>query len=86
MDYRPRVVDGELDELMPGLPAISLEGLKGVGKTATAARRAGSIFALDDPAQREQLRADPQRLDRASGPVLADEWQREPTVRPPATR
>lgn len=78
--YQPRVIDRELDELLAGLPAISLEGPKGVGKTATALRRAGTVFALDEPAQRELLRADPERLERSTGPVLLDEWQREPTV------
>lgn len=78
--YLTRVVDGELDELMPGLAAISLEGPKAVGKTATAARRVRRVVSLDDPAQRELLRADPQRLDRVPGPVLVDEWQREPVA------
>jgi predicted AAA+ superfamily ATPase len=78
--YRTRVVDSELDALLPGLPALSLAGPKGVGKTATAARRAGTVVALDDPVQRELLRADPGRLDRSPAPVLIDEWQREPTV------
>jgi uncharacterized protein len=75
-----RVVDGELDELVPGLAAISVEGPKGVGKTATAQRRAATTFALDDPGARELLAADPGRLDRAQPPVLVDEWQRFPTV------
>ncbi|WP_322760849.1 ATP-binding protein [Frankia sp. Cr2] len=79
-EYRTRVVDSELDELLPGLAAISLEGPKGVGKTATATRRARTVFTLDDSAQRELLRADPQRLDRSPTPVLVDEWQREPAV------
>ncbi|WBB97391.1 MULTISPECIES: DUF4143 domain-containing protein [unclassified Solwaraspora] len=79
-DYQTRIVDQELDELLPGLPAISVEGPKGVGKTATGQRRAATLIALDDPVQRELLRADPQRLDRLPGPVLIDEWQREPTV------
>jgi predicted AAA+ superfamily ATPase len=78
--YSPRIVDVELDELLPALPAISIEGPKGVGKTATAQRRAAVMLALDDLAQRELLIADPQRLDRADGMVLVDEWQREPTV------
>ena len=78
--YQDRVVDLELDDLLPSLPAISLEGPKGVGKTATAMRRAATSFALDDPAARELLRADPGRLDRSPAPVLVDEWQREPTV------
>jgi predicted AAA+ superfamily ATPase len=78
--YAYRVVDDELDELLPSLPAISLEGPKGVGKTATAQRRAASVFALDDPAQRELMAADPGRLDRRPWPVLVDEWQRAPSV------
>jgi len=35
---------------------------------------------MDDATQREPLTADPQRLDRASAPVLIDEWQHEPAV------
>ncbi len=77
-EYLPRIVDAELDELAQGLPAISLEGPKGVGKTATAQRRAHTTFALDDPAARELLVADPGRLDRSPRPVLVDEWQRHP--------
>lgn len=78
--YEPRIVDGEIDELMQGVPAVSLEGPKGVGKTATALRRASTVFALDEASARELLRADPERLDRAPGPVLIDEWQRHPAV------
>jgi predicted AAA+ superfamily ATPase len=80
LPYQLRAVDRELDELLGGLPAISLEGPKGVGKTATAQRRAATVFAMDDATQRELLTADPQRLDRAPAPVLIDEWQREPAV------
>lgn len=80
LPYQLRAVDQELDELLVGLPAISLEGPKGVGKTATAQRRAATVFAMDDATQRELLTADPQRLDRAPSPVLIDEWQREPAV------
>ena len=37
-----------------------LEGAKGVGKTETASRRAGTVHALDDPAQSALLaQADP---------------------------
>lgn len=80
MEYLPRSVDAELDELIAGLPAISLEGPKGVGKTETASRRASSILALDVPAQRQLLQADPGRLERSARPVLIDEWQRLPEV------
>jgi len=80
MEYLRRVVDEELDALLPGLAAVSLDGPKGVGKTETATRRARTVFALDDAVQRELLQADPGRLARAARPVLVDEWQRLPAV------
>ncbi|MEO8887905.1 MAG: DUF4143 domain-containing protein [Jatrophihabitantaceae bacterium] len=76
--YLPRVVDDELDALLPELPAISIEGPKGVGKTGTARRRAARTFELDDPAQRELLQADHSALTDSDGTVLLDEWQRLP--------
>jgi hypothetical protein len=79
-DYLPRIVDTKLDELIEGLPAISLEGPKGVGKTATAQRRARTVIALDDPSARSLLEADPGRLDTSPTPILIDEWQRDPVV------
>lgn len=79
-EYTPRVVDAELDELLTGLPAIALEGPKGVGKTATAERRARTTFRLDDPAQRELASADPSLPLSAPPPVLVDEWQHVPAV------
>ncbi|RZT15335.1 hypothetical protein EV649_6124 [Kribbella sp. VKM Ac-2569] len=79
-EYLERVVDAELDELLAGLPAVTLDGPKGVGKTATAARRARTVYALDDPARRLLLDAEPDRLDRAEPPVLLDEWQLHPQV------
>lgn len=78
--YQHRVIDDELDEVMPGLTAIALEGPKGVGKTATAARRARTVRALDDPAQRSLAEADARRILDGEPPVLIDEWQRIPGV------
>ena len=79
-EYFERIVDGELDELLPQLPAISLEGPKGVGKTETARRRANTRHELDDPAQREIIEADPVRVLGGEPPLLIDEWQRVPAV------
>jgi predicted AAA+ superfamily ATPase len=76
--YRPRIVDDELDELMSGLPALVIEGAKGVGKTATASRRAVTVHGLDDPQQRAIAKADPARLLGAHGTTLIDEWQHVP--------
>jgi predicted AAA+ superfamily ATPase len=79
-EYRARVVDAELDELLPSLPALALEGAKGVGKTVTAQRRARTVVELDDPAQRAIAEADPTTVLSGDPPILLDEWQRVPPV------
>lgn len=76
--YAPRVVDAELDELIGSAAALAIEGAKGVGKTATASRRAASIRELDDPTQRNIAIAEPARLLDGPRPVLIDEWQYVP--------
>jgi predicted AAA+ superfamily ATPase len=76
--YQRRVLDDEIDELASALPALAIEGAKGVGKTATALQRAATVHALDDPAQRAVAAADPARLLAGERPVLIDEWQRIP--------
>ena len=78
--YRRRSIDDELDELLGALPALALEGPKGVGKTATAQRRAATTVRLDEPAQRQIAEADPGRVLAGDGPVLLDEWQRVPAL------
>ena len=45
MTYRRRIIDEALDELLPELAAIALEGAKAVGKTATGAQRARTVIA-----------------------------------------
>jgi uncharacterized protein len=77
-DYIRRVVDDELDELVPALAAIAIEGARGVGKTATGLQRAATAHRLDDPNQRSIVAADPLRLTTGERPVLIDEWQRFP--------
>lgn len=79
-EYRRRVIDDELDEVFPSLPAISLDGPKAVGKTATAGRRAAVFVALDVPGSAEEFSANPRFLHDAAKPLLLDEWQRLPAV------
>ena len=78
--YRRRIVDDELDEILSDLPAIAIEGPKGVGKTRTALQRAKTTHRLDDPAELAVAQADPARLLEGEAPVLIDEWQRLPAV------
>lgn len=78
--YQRRVVDDELDELIVALPAVAIEGPKGVGKTRTALEHARTVHRLDDPAELAVAEADPARLLEGKRPVLIDEWQRLPQI------
>lgn len=78
--YVRRVVDDELDELFEQLPAVLLDGAKGVGKTTTALRRCQTVRRLDDEAQRQVVAADPNIIRDDPSPVLIDEWHRVPAV------
>lgn len=80
MSYIRRVIDDELDELLRGLPAVTIEGPKAVGKTETAMRRARTVRRFDDPGQASLARAEPARAVSGDPPVLLDEWQRVPEV------
>ena len=71
-------MDAELDELMPGIAALALEGPKAVGKTKTATQRAATVYRLDDPGQLDVAVADPRRLLQGDPPILIDEWQHLP--------
>jgi uncharacterized protein len=76
--YVKRVVDDDLDDLISVLPAIAIEGPKGVGKTLTAMQRAKTVEHLDHEASRILIQTDPGRIARLEAPVLLDEWQRLP--------
>lgn len=80
MRYQRRYVDDELDELMVAPFAIAIDGPKGVGKTATAQRRADTLIRLDEEPVRQLVAADPTRVLAAAGVTLFDEWQYLPMV------
>ncbi|MDR1295013.1 MAG: DUF4143 domain-containing protein [Bifidobacteriaceae bacterium] len=80
MTYVRRLVDTQLDELLPILPAIAVEGAKGVGKTATATARAETVFSLDRDTTRTLVGDDPELVTRGGSPTFIDEWQRVPST------
>ncbi len=80
-EYLPRVMDDQLREYLQGTRAISIEGPRAVGKTATASRLARSIVRLDDPDTRRIVSADRTLYLRTlPEPVLVDEWQLDPPI------
>lgn len=80
MEYRRRVIDDVLDEALPELAAVAIEGAKGVGKTATATRRAATVLSLSDPRNRASVAANFDLVTEVKPPVFIDEWQLEPQV------
>lgn len=80
VDYCRRYLDDELDALMEPPFAIAIDGPKGVGKTATAQRRADVVLRLDEEPVRQLVDADPGRVLAGPGVVLLDEWQLLPMV------
>jgi predicted AAA+ superfamily ATPase len=80
MVYLPRVMDPLLHDLVAGLPAVALEGAKGVGKTESARQLSASVLELDQPAARANVMADPSLVTTMMSPVLIDEWQLVPPV------
>jgi len=80
MSYVRRIVDAELDALFGEVPAIALDGPKGVGKTTTAEQRAIGSAKLDSTSGREAIAADPEVILGRPRPLLLDEWQKVPEV------
>ena len=80
MEYLPRILDDTLATLLNGLPAVAIEGAKGVGKTETANRFAKTVFELDRVATKGDLANNPDLALVGERPILIDEWQLVPPV------
>lgn len=78
--YIRRIVDDDLDELFGQLPAVLLDGPKGVGKTETALQRARTVRRLDEPSVRQIAIADVDAPLDGQRPVLLDEWHHVPAL------
>ena len=80
-DYRKRLADSLIEELLAALPAVAVVGPRASGKTTTAARHARSVVRLDRAAEAFAVIADPDAaLSGLEEPVLLDEWQEVPEV------
>lgn len=81
IEYKTRLFDSLLDELLAQLPAVMVVGARAAGKTTTASRRAETVIRLDREAEAAAFVADPDAALRGlQEPVLLDEWQQVPGV------
>lgn len=81
VEYKPRLLEGLLDELLTQLPGLLVVGPRAAGKTTTIGRRAETVVRLDREAEAAAFAADPDAALRGlAEPVLLDEWQNVPGV------
>ena len=76
--YRKRLLDPIIESYFKELPALSIDGAKAVGKTATASRYAEHTMHLDIDEGIDLLGGGLPVLKAQQKPLLLDEWQRFP--------
>ncbi|MCL2164691.1 MAG: DUF4143 domain-containing protein [Oscillospiraceae bacterium] len=75
-----RLIEKYLADLMQEIPAVAIEGLKGIGKSVSATRLAKTVFELDQQRDKTLIENDMNILSKEELPVLIDEWQKLPAV------
>ena len=83
-NYKPRIIDKQVEEYLQTFGAICIEGPKWCGKTWTSSYHANSKFFLADPAgnfqNRKLAEIDPNTVLEGPAPRLIDEWQEYPPL------
>lgn len=84
MEYRKRIVDQLLLELLDSCGTVWVEGSKWCGKTTTAEQAAGSVVYMADPEDGPRniqlAKTSPKYLLQGDTPRLIDEWQVVPPL------
>ncbi|MDR0852908.1 MAG: DUF4143 domain-containing protein [Clostridiales Family XIII bacterium] len=75
-----RLIEPYIAELMHDLPAVAIDGLKGIGKTVSTKHIANTVYELDRARDFALLKNNLEKLKTNEKPVLIDEWQRMPEV------
>lgn len=84
MQYFPRIVDNEINEIMEIMGAVLIEGCKWCGKSTTATNHAKSIIEFQNPDRRQEYdnikNTMPSLFLIGEKPRMFDEWQMYPVV------
>lgn len=83
-NYRPRIIDSEIEKRLRTIGAILIEGAKWCGKSTTAEHHSNSAVFMDDPRRRCQYQIfaeeNPEMILDGPVPRLIDEWQIAPQI------
>ena len=83
-NYRPRIIDGQLEEYLSTFGAVCIEGPKWCGKTWTSSYHSKSEIYIGDPAgnfqNRQLAEMSPELVLEGETPRLIDEWQEVPPL------
>lgn len=82
--YRPRIVDNQLERMLRRIGAVLVQGPKWCGKTTTAEQKAASVIYMDDPSRKKMYlqtaELNIKMLLQGDAPRLMDEWQLIPQL------
>lgn len=83
-EYKKRIIDEQIKDLLTVFPAICIEGPKYSGKTWSSLNQSKSVYYVGDPQKNFQNRVNAQ-LDvdnvlKGDNPRLIDEWQEVPSL------
>ena len=82
--YRPRIIDGKVEEYLSVFSAVCIEGPKWCGKTWTSSYHCRSAVYIGDPAgnfqNRKLAEVSPALVLEGEPPRLIDEWQEVPSL------
>lgn len=83
-NYRPRIIDRQVEEYLSAFGAVCIEGPKWCGKTWTSSYHSKSEIYLGDPAgnfqNRQLAELSPALVLEGETPRLIDEWQEVPPL------
>ena len=83
-DYKPRVIDGTIEQYLKTFGAICIEGPKWCGKTWTSSHHSNSEIYIGDSSGNFQNRTlaqmSPELVLDGKSPRLIDEWQEVPPL------
>lgn len=83
-NYKPRLIDKHISEMLEIFGALCVEGPKWCGKSWTSAHHSASVISLANPADNFQNRRmaemSPDLVLDGAEPRLVDEWQEVPPI------